>query len=309
MDSPTAQNDSTLEFAVPSHSIDSFMSTPQQLLSPMTTPPRMKLSIPSLSANFTSAPNPTPTDAYFMHNFFPLLQPQINFNESDLLHAHLGNMDIMSPMDQNSDGSQYAQFNFMDQLLMNEATTPISLQSPAHEAFYQFPVMDPTLLQSNSANSTPMQHPLSIPSFDESLDSPPLSPRALNKSPTTPTAPGLSNADKKKKKMRFRATEAELTFLLTVFEANPFPSTRQRIQLAEKLGLDPKQILFWFQNRRATLKSNGILAVKPKKTNSTTNYAFKKNQNYTLSPLSADNPFFYVAEKGGLVNVEAKDEE
>ncbi|KAI8610911.1 Homeodomain-like protein, partial [Chytriomyces sp. MP71] len=55
-------------------------------------------------------------------------------------------------------------------------------------------------------------------------------------------------------KMRFRATEAELTFLLSVFEANPFPSTRQRIQLAEKLNLDPKQILFWFQNRRATLK-------------------------------------------------------
>ncbi|KAI9351216.1 hypothetical protein BDR26DRAFT_420245 [Obelidium mucronatum] len=208
--------------------------------SPIATPPRMKLSIPSLQ--HCIAPNHTPTDIILMNSLLlPLDQSQFHFSESDLLHAHLGNMDLMTP--------------------------------------------SPMILPRNENNASSPNQQLTKPvSLDGVMDSPPQSP---NPPPTI--------SPKKNKKMRFRATEAELDFLLTVFESNPFPSTRQRIQLAEKLSLDPKQILFWFQNRRATLKSNGIVAVKPKKTAAATSLAFR-GKNCTLSPLSAENPFFYVAE-------------
>ncbi|KAI8828211.1 homeobox domain-containing protein, partial [Chytriomyces cf. hyalinus JEL632] len=55
-------------------------------------------------------------------------------------------------------------------------------------------------------------------------------------------------------KSRFKATEAELPILSAVFEKNPFPSAVLRQKLADRLGLESKQIQFWFQNRRATLK-------------------------------------------------------
>ncbi|KAJ3142489.1 hypothetical protein HK100_002932 [Physocladia obscura] len=105
----------------------------------------------------------------------------------------------------------------------------------------------------------------------------------------------MSKKTRKPKKMRFRSTEAELTYLLKYFETNPFPTTKQRFELANELNLDPKQILFWFQNRRATLKSNGILAVKPKK-NGLTSTIYKGKHLEKMAPLSTENPFFYVAD-------------
>ncbi|KAI8834275.1 homeobox domain-containing protein, partial [Chytriomyces cf. hyalinus JEL632] len=52
------------------------------------------------------------------------------------------------------------------------------------------------------------------------------------------------------KKQRFKPNENELNLLMSFFESNPFPDRTQRGQLAIQLGLEPKQILFWFQNRR-----------------------------------------------------------
>ncbi|KAJ3239379.1 hypothetical protein HDU81_006057 [Chytriomyces hyalinus] len=118
----------------------------------------------------------------------------------------------------------------------------------------------------------------------------------VSPAPQSPVSPQPEVSETKQKKMRFRATEAELTFLLSYFESNPFPSSKDRTRLASKLGLEPRQILFWFQNRRATLKSNGVLAVKPKRNNLTSSLAFKGKQN-NLAPLSAGNPYFYVAER------------
>ncbi|KAJ3265575.1 hypothetical protein HDU77_004583 [Chytriomyces hyalinus] len=118
----------------------------------------------------------------------------------------------------------------------------------------------------------------------------------VSPAPQSPVSPKTEVPETKQKKMRFRATEAELTFLLSYFESNPFPSSKDRTRLASKLGLEPRQILFWFQNRRATLKSNGVLAVKPKRNNLTSSLAFKGKQ-HNLAQLSAGNPFFYVAEK------------
>ncbi|TPX64515.1 hypothetical protein CcCBS67573_g08386 [Chytriomyces confervae] len=321
MNSPTgtvaslASNNNNTTFSVPSHanlsmdsllqssSSDSFLPPPQLSIAP-----RMKLSIPSLASAFPSAPNPTPTDMFLNQDMFvnqimfPMMPTPLHmsFTEADFLHAQLAGM---SPGNNSTATPSTAlAFSFMDQLALNGGmgSPNHASQSPPQE-FFKFPGLDAGLVtppQEYASSATtmeavvPLQIQTYIPEFD-SVDSPPSSPPS--KSPkTTSTA----TAGKKQKKMRFRATEAELTFLLSVFEANPFPSTRQRTQLAEKLNLDPKQILFWFQNRRATLKSNGILAVKPKKTNNPASFAYNANdKNAVLSPLSADNPFFFVTNK------------
>ncbi|KAJ3233373.1 hypothetical protein HDU81_002306 [Chytriomyces hyalinus] len=317
MNSPTGTGSTTSpRFSVPSHanlsmdsllqssSSESFMTPPQ-----MSTAPRMKLSIPSLASAFPSAPNPTPTDMFLNQDMFvnqimfPMMPAplQMSFTEADFLHAQLAGM---SPGNSAATPSATLAFSFMDQLAMNGAmgSPNASSQSPPQE-FFKFPGLDAGLVtppqeyaSSSAAVEVPLQIQTYVPEFD-SVDSPPSSPSKSPKNTTTTTAP-TTTVGKKQKKMRFRATEAELTFLLSVFEANPFPSTRQRTQLAEKLNLDPKQILFWFQNRRATLKSNGILAVKPKKTNNPASFAYNANdKNAVLSPLSADNPFFFVTNK------------
>ncbi|KAJ3253784.1 hypothetical protein HDU77_004384 [Chytriomyces hyalinus] len=325
MNSPTAtvaslaSNNNNTTFSVPSHanlsmdsllqssSSDSFLPPPQ-----LSTAPRMKLSIPSLASAFPSAPNPTPTDMFLNQDMFvnqimfPMMPTPLHmsFTEADFLHAQLASM---SPGNNSAATPSTAlAFSFMDQLALNGGmgSPNNASQSPPQE-FFKFPGLDAGLLTppqeyaSSSATTmeaaVPLQIQTYIPEFD-SVDSPPSSPSKSPKNTSTTTT--ATTAGKKQKKMRFRATEAELTFLLSVFEANPFPSTRQRTQLAEKLNLDPKQILFWFQNRRATLKSNGILAVKPKKTNNPASFAYNANdKNAVLSPLSADNPFFFVTNK------------
>ncbi|ORY52331.1 hypothetical protein BCR33DRAFT_631163, partial [Rhizoclosmatium globosum] len=58
-----------------------------------------------------------------------------------------------------------------------------------------------------------------------------------------------------RKNNRFKAKDNDLKCLMAVFEKNPFPSVSLRKKLAERLGLEQKQVQFWFQNRRATLKS------------------------------------------------------
>ncbi|KAI8612680.1 homeobox protein EgHBX4, partial [Chytriomyces sp. MP71] len=57
------------------------------------------------------------------------------------------------------------------------------------------------------------------------------------------------------KPARFKPTEEELEVLSKIFQKNPFPSVAMRTKLAERMGLTTKQIQFWFQNRRQTMKS------------------------------------------------------
>ncbi|KAJ3028573.1 UNVERIFIED_CONTAM: hypothetical protein HDU68_001372 [Siphonaria sp. JEL0065] len=95
---------------------------------------------------------------------------------------------------------------------------------------------------------------------------------------------------------RFRATDSELQLLTAVFAKNPFPSAALREKTAEKLGLTSRQVQFWFQNRRATLKSKGIHVLKPKRGASTaTPRLFDGHRKRpSLSLLSDDAPFFFV---------------
>ncbi|KAJ3387048.1 hypothetical protein HDU84_001076 [Entophlyctis sp. JEL0112] len=61
---------------------------------------------------------------------------------------------------------------------------------------------------------------------------------------------------------RFKATDAELAILHGEFERDAFPNTLERQRIADGLGMEPRQVQFWFQNRRAKAKARGIALVK-----------------------------------------------
>ncbi|CAN1753149.1 Homeobox-leucine zipper protein HDG7, partial [Linum perenne] len=52
-----------------------------------------------------------------------------------------------------------------------------------------------------------------------------------------------------------RHTKYQKNELESFFEECPHPNEKQRIHLSRKLGLDMKQIKFWFQNRRTEMKT------------------------------------------------------
>ncbi|CAA7029504.1 unnamed protein product [Microthlaspi erraticum] len=65
-----------------------------------------------------------------------------------------------------------------------------------------------------------------------------------------------SETDKKKKKKRFhRHTPHQIQRLESTFNECAHPDEKQRKQLSRELGLAPRQIKFWFQNRRTQKKA------------------------------------------------------
>ncbi|KAK4375796.1 hypothetical protein RND71_006473 [Anisodus tanguticus] len=67
---------------------------------------------------------------------------------------------------------------------------------------------------------------------------------------------GGDASDAHRKKKRFhRHTAHQIQRLEAVFKECPHPDEKARLQLSRDLGLAPRQIKFWFQNRRTQLKS------------------------------------------------------
>ncbi|KII93151.1 hypothetical protein PLICRDRAFT_381777 [Plicaturopsis crispa FD-325 SS-3] len=52
-----------------------------------------------------------------------------------------------------------------------------------------------------------------------------------------------------------RVYEDELAVLNKAFAASPFPSTRERLRLAEELYMTPRSVQIWFQNKRRHQKN------------------------------------------------------
>ncbi|KAJ3018068.1 UNVERIFIED_CONTAM: hypothetical protein HDU68_011348 [Siphonaria sp. JEL0065] len=202
---------------------------------------------------------------------------------------------LLSAIDHNSLANpmlapvRFNDYSFMEMMNIAPLDSPFTQQ--------QLQQQQPQFHFSTILPTTPKQPETSLEA------SPPTSPTP------TATAKPSSKKDKKDKKMRFRATDQELSFLLKIFESNPFPSTKFRAQIAQKMNLTERQVLFWFQNRRATLKTNGIVAVKPKRIQNADlgpgAAVMVKGKHCSLSPLSSENPFFYVASAvGGHSGVE-----
>ncbi|CAN1856312.1 Homeobox-leucine zipper protein HDG11 [Linum perenne] len=59
----------------------------------------------------------------------------------------------------------------------------------------------------------------------------------------------------KKKKKYHRHTVAQIQKLEAMFKECPHPDEKQRLYLSRELGLSPRQIKFWFQNRRTQMKA------------------------------------------------------
>ncbi|CAJ1936536.1 unnamed protein product [Sphenostylis stenocarpa] len=63
-------------------------------------------------------------------------------------------------------------------------------------------------------------------------------------------------SDSQEKRKRYhRHTANQIQRLESMFKECPHPDEKQRLQLSRELGLAPRQIKFWFQNRRTQMKA------------------------------------------------------
>ncbi|KAL8153159.1 hypothetical protein V2J09_010919 [Rumex salicifolius] len=60
---------------------------------------------------------------------------------------------------------------------------------------------------------------------------------------------------KKKRKKYHRHTADQIREMEALFKESPHPDEKQRQQLSKHLGLHPRQVKFWFQNRRTQIKA------------------------------------------------------
>ncbi|KAL3528745.1 hypothetical protein ACH5RR_008067 [Cinchona calisaya] len=63
------------------------------------------------------------------------------------------------------------------------------------------------------------------------------------------------NNKKKKRKKYHRHTAEQIREMEALFKESPHPDEKQRQELSKQLGLHPRQVKFWFQNRRTQIKA------------------------------------------------------
>ncbi|KAE8694289.1 Homeobox-leucine zipper protein HOX6 [Hibiscus syriacus] len=67
-----------------------------------------------------------------------------------------------------------------------------------------------------------------------------------------------SSSSKMTMKNKKRFTDEQIRLLESIFESETRLEPRKKLQVARELGLQPRQVAIWFQNRRARLKSKQI---------------------------------------------------
>lgn len=68
----------------------------------------------------------------------------------------------------------------------------------------------------------------------------------------------LATQRKKKDKNSRRFSDEQISSLESMFKLETKLEPRKKLQLARELGLQPRQVAIWFQNRRARWKSKQI---------------------------------------------------
>lgn len=69
------------------------------------------------------------------------------------------------------------------------------------------------------------------------------------------TTTTTSSSVKKKMKNKIRFSDEQIRCLETMFDSETKIEPKKKIQVARELGLHPRQIAIWFQNKRARWKS------------------------------------------------------
>lgn len=70
--------------------------------------------------------------------------------------------------------------------------------------------------------------------------------------------PQTPRKKKNKMKNKRRFSDEQIRLLESIFESETKLEPRKKLQLARDLGLQPRQVAIWFQNRRARWKSKQI---------------------------------------------------
>lgn len=74
---------------------------------------------------------------------------------------------------------------------------------------------------------------------------------------TSATAAAAAAHERNLKAKRKRASPNQLVVLNRIFAQTYFPSTEIRIELGKQLGMSPRTVQIWFQNKRQALRSRG----------------------------------------------------
>lgn len=73
-----------------------------------------------------------------------------------------------------------------------------------------------------------------------------------------PRPPTKNKKNKSKKNNKRRFSDEQISLLESIFESDSKLEPKKKVQLARELGLQPRQVAIWFQNRRARWKSKQI---------------------------------------------------
>ena len=76
--------------------------------------------------------------------------------------------------------------------------------------------------------------------------------------PAPTVAKKIRKKNKNKNNNQRRFSDEQIKLLESIFESETKLEPRKKIQLARELGLQPRQVAIWFQNRRARWKSKQV---------------------------------------------------
>ncbi|KAL0328248.1 UNVERIFIED_CONTAM: Homeobox-leucine zipper protein ROC2 [Sesamum calycinum] len=91
------------------------------------------------------------------------------------------------------------------------------------------------------------------------------------------------NNQELKRKRYHRHTPEQIQEMEAFFKQHPHPNHNQRKELSDKLGLEPLQVKFWFQNKRTQLKIEYLAAILAK-------FVGKPLENDVITPSSTASP-------------------